>query len=487
MRLLIAVLFALLLSACTTPNAATPEVIPNNSVAQTRTAVARPPAQPTPGGPTATPYARPTDPPALKLDEPIVRVGSETITLGQFRNRVRYERYAALDSVRQIIERLGLQRLKSGPNPSLDNVLSVFNTLSNADGFGAQVYDIMIREAIIRQEFNARGLKVNPKDVRAFWIRVFELQNAPDVDAVLPGLQEAAIARAMSYSGLSRDAINQIVETSQMSDQLRPLVVKGNVKLPGILRVTYQVLVAQTEAEAQAALARVNKGEAFHTVACDYSAKPGLDYNTRTGFAGKVSQPEQLFAAEKGDLVGPLEHPMGWAIYRVVDKRKNSDGDTEAGILSIVVATQARANELKTQAQQGADFAQLSCLYSLDMAGHIGDISNVDADDLPDPVWTAVKSAPLNTTLGPFKRSAGYELYFLQDRRVVMQQPKDLEKAEAEAYVAWQQEKLNSSYVVKLSESWRQAIPADPLPREVSPLMVEQNFGLPTPIPTPKP
>jgi hypothetical protein len=38
--------------------------------------------------------------------------------------------------------------------------------------------------------------------------------------------------------------------------------------------------------------------------------------------------------------------------------------------------------------------------------------------------------------------------------------------------------------VTALSDAWHAAIPDDPLPRQVAPFMIEENFGLPTPGPT---
>src|SRR5258706_4779848 len=111
-------LLCLFLSAC--GPAATPIVIQDNSGEATLTARAAPTR--TPSGPTRTPtmtptpYSRPTEDPALALDQPVVRVGDEMITLGQFRQRVRYERFAALDNARRLVERIGLDAFQQTTN-----------------------------------------------------------------------------------------------------------------------------------------------------------------------------------------------------------------------------------------------------------------------------------------------------------------------------------------------------------------------------------
>jgi hypothetical protein len=71
------------------------------------------------------PYVRPTDR-ALPLDQPILRIGDEVITLAVPAARV--ERYAALDNARRLIERVGLEKLNfatPGENPTADSVAAI--------------------------------------------------------------------------------------------------------------------------------------------------------------------------------------------------------------------------------------------------------------------------------------------------------------------------------------------------------------------------
>src|SRR5258706_15976517 len=117
-----------MISACG-PNA-TPVVIRDQRVSETRTAVLAPTLTPTGPTPvptlTSTPYNRPTDDSSLELDRAVVRVGNQTITLGQFRQRVRFERFMSLDSARRLIEELGLPKLLRDPaqNKALEYVMA---------------------------------------------------------------------------------------------------------------------------------------------------------------------------------------------------------------------------------------------------------------------------------------------------------------------------------------------------------------------------
>lgn len=481
-------LLMLLLVGCAP--AATPEVIQYTSAAPTAA------SSPTLSGPTRTPtitptpYILPTDDPALRLDQPIVRVGDEMITLGQFRQRVRYERFAALDNARRLIERVGLDQLnlaQTGENPTADTVASIFNTLANSNAFGRQVYDIMVRESIIRQEYKRRALQVNSKDVRDYWVRYLDLQKASDVDVALKNTQETYITTAINYSGLSREAIGQIFEVYVMSLNLRPIIGKERMGPLTIQQVKVQRIILKTQSDAEAAIAQIKKGDDFRSVVCQYSTERGssdMGFVTRGQFVPGVKNPDAVFKANVGEIVGPLQSPLGWHIFRIKDVRKNADGDTQANVQSILVGTESTANDLKSRAQQGEDFDRLACLYSQDKtAGNRGDLGYVDPASLGDEVAQAI-NGKANGLYGPIATGRGFEVIQVDDRKVNLPKPAEIDQAQSQAFSAWQTGKANSSYVAALNDVWQKAIPIDPLPRDVSPLMREENFGLPTLQPT---
>ncbi len=490
--LLISVLF---LAACAGGPVATPIVIQDTSAESTLTALARPTVTPSgPTGtptPTSTPYKRPTDDPVLPLNQPIVRVGDEVFTLGQFRQRVRYERFTALDNARRLIERVGLPNVNlatPGNNPNADTLAAIFNTLSSSDYFGHQVYDNMVRESIIRQEFKARGLVLDPKDVRDYWVRYLDMQLVPNVDAVLPKAEDDYIAMAISYSGMSREAIIQTAEAFVMALDLRPIIARERMGPLSMTQVKVRHILARTQADAEAALAQIKQGADFRLVACKYSTdaatrgKGGeVGYVRRGQFLPGAKNVDPIFDSSAGSIVGPLESPSGWYVVRVRDRRTNADGDAEADVQTILVATESLANEIKSRAQNGEDFGMLACMYSLDNnAGNGGELGYIDPNSLPDQVVQAVMASTGNSLLGPIATRDGVEIIQIEDRKVNVPKPGDIADAETKAFTAWQTDRASSNEVAALSDVWKQAIPGDPLPRDVSPLMREENLGLPT-------
>jgi parvulin-like peptidyl-prolyl isomerase len=503
-RLLAAALgISVLVGAC--GPVATPEVIRDFSRANTLTAVAQPTLAPT--GPTrtptatSTPYARPTDEAALDLSQPIVRIFDETITLGQFRARVRYERFKELNNARRIIEMVGLERIDLSQPTEDQAVLTVggiFNTLANTGRYGRDLYDVMVREAVVRHEFKSRKLELKAGDVQDYWIRVFSLQLDDNARQNVGGLLDQFAEVAIRYSGMTRQQIEQVAETAVMADALRPIISEEFAQVPPVVVYTLKRVVAASQSDADAALKALEGGEAFRQVACRYSVDPAalgnggaLGMVARGGLTPGLQGGEQVFSAEVGALVGPLASPLGFHLFRVNSKRQNADGDALADVNTIVVSTETLANDLKARMGSGERFEALACQYSLDSTGgNGGDYGAVDERTLPDPValaLNALRDTDFGKLVGPIAAGETFEVVLLVSRTVNVPKPEEVEQAKARAFTNWLADQATSLNVTSLSDVWRSAIPSDPLPRDVAPFMIEENFKLPTPVPTATP
>jgi parvulin-like peptidyl-prolyl isomerase len=326
-------------------------------------------------------------------------------------------------------------------------------------------------------------------------VRYLDMQTVPNVDTVLPKAEDDYIATAMSYSGLTRNAINRIFEAFVMGLDLRPVIGKERIGPLSVIQVKARHILARTQADADAALARLKQGDDFRIVACQYSTDPAargkageVGYVTRGKFLPGAKNIDDVFKAKAGEVVGPLQSALGWYVVHVNAIRSNADGDAEADVQTILLATESLANDLKGRAQKGEDFGMLACMYSLDNnAGNGGDLGTIDPASLPGAAAEAVRSSANTGLFGPFDTGQGFEIVLVESRTVNVPKPGDISDAEGKAFTAWQSEKTSSNFVAALSDAWKKAIPADPLPRDVSPLMREENFGLPTVAPTPSP
>ncbi|GAB4556487.1 MAG: hypothetical protein OHK0023_28910 [Anaerolineae bacterium] len=500
-RTAVLLLLAALLTAACGPSgpARTPEVIRDTSSQQTLTAQARPSATPT--GPTrtptqtSTPYSRPTDEPALDLSLPIARVGNHEITLGDFRARVRYERFAALEEIRLFVEQVGFEPVNlatSAENPAADRVASIFSTLANSRAFGFQIYDVLLREAVIRDEAAKRNLEVKQEDIDGYWIRRFNLQRAANPSDALKPVLDAYMARAESYSGMDQAGINRIAESFVQASLLEPIIARETMPEPQIATFRARRLIAATQADAESAKALIEAGASFRTAVCRYSIEAAargnggdLGFRSRRDLPAGLSNPSAVIDAESGTVLAPQLSPVGWYIFRVGEKRRDADGETQAQVAAILVNSESLSKEIYERIQNGEDFASLACEYSLDSSGGTGgDLGFIALEDLAAE-WSPVLISETGTGLyGVVQTALGYELVEVSERKLEIPQPSDFERAQDKAFADWQASQLASSRVQGLSDAWREAIPEDPLPRQVAPFLVEENFGLPTLIPT---
>lgn len=510
-RLTIGIALATLaLSACAT--SATPEVVRDFSRANTLTQEAQPTLTPT--GPTITPSASPTpfvrrtDSPALDLNLPIVKIGDTTITLGEFRGRVRYERFRALNNARQAIERTGLARFNfanaDGRDQLVTNVAAVFNTLANADGYGREIYDVVLREAVIRHEFQVRGLTLAPNIMDSWWKRELNLQNTPDADAQFPVIKDQYINVVIMYTGLTRTQIEQIAEANQIATDFRVEFAK-TVKLPSPITYQLQRLQFNSSTDADAAYQALKGGMPFREVVCQYSSDPAQIGNggtrTNVGRADLVSGlqgVDSLFAAEPGAIIGPLNSPLGWHIYKINAKATDSDGNTRVDLQSIQVATETLAQQIVAEVNRNGtnspsgDFAKLACRYSLDSTnGNAGSYTGLHPEDLPLAVSRALNALPDKDAKGLLPvitvGDGTFEIVNLLERKVTVPKPQDVSDEVTRQFQAWQKAQAESTLVTTLTDAWKTAVPGDPLPRDVATFMTEENFGLPTPVPTGSP
>ena len=450
--------FVLILAACSPRS----EVIRDNSAAQTRTAVViNATEQPGAVAPTRAAYARPTDDLTLGLKVVLAKLGDNTITLDEFRQRVRYERYATLAHAYRIVARNGVKALQDIPpaqNPPLQMVLNLLNSVNDFQAFGSQVHDRMLLELITRKEAAARNLKASEAELQNYWVETLDLKmNAADIPAFIDKFQDAAAY----YSGLSKAAMTRLAETAVLTDKLRPLVTKDH--LPSPVQYRLDRLIVASQADADKALSQIKQGKDFRAVACDV-ARPVSAPPTFTGkvnFVAGLSAADLaiIFAAEKGTVIGPIQSPVGWYLFRIQDTRKNADGDTEIAAQSVIVATRSQADDLRARLDKGESFERLACLYATPS-------DFIDPTTLPAELADVLKTSKDNDVLGPFRVDNSLQIVRVVARQMKVLKPEELQSAQAQAFRAWQAEQLPS--VEQGSNSWLQAIPADPAPGDVS-------------------
>jgi peptidyl-prolyl cis-trans isomerase C len=98
-------------------------------------------------------------------------------------------------------------------------------------------------------------------------------------------------------------------------------------------------------------------------------------------------------------------------------KYLNHNAMPKASARHILVSTEEKCNELKTQIEQGSDFAEIARKYSTCPSGRNGgDLGSFSPGMMVKEFDQVVFSAPLNEVQGPVKTQFGYHLLEVTSR-----------------------------------------------------------------------
>ena len=298
-------------------------------VALTQIALAHPSATPGPSPtPTATstPYHRPTDPPDYDGARVITRVGADEITLDEYRQRVRFDRYRLLYPIVKLAEKYGTRELFDLTRNENQYLASLFATLADSYSFGKQSHRLMVIESIVEQEAKRRGLEVDPYKFDALLAQWLGLQ--VDENGQLPPefqqRYDEFIQGIQTYAGMSEEQFRRIIRAQTYYDQLKFLIGQEapiNTENEAVVGVKMQDIVVNSEEEALQVAERLAAGEPLSTIAAD------LGYDTTNGEDSRVLRrsdpnlPDSLlraiFNAKPGEIVGPVLIPQGFYVGRV--------------------------------------------------------------------------------------------------------------------------------------------------------------------------
>lgn len=118
----------------------------------------------------------------------------------------------------------------------------------------------------------------------------------------------------------------------------------------------------------------------------------------------------------------------------------------------ILVDDEATANEVKTQLNDGKDFAELAAKYSTDAsnAQSGGELGFFGKGDMVEPFETAAFSMKINEISDPVKTEFGYHIIKVTNRQEAQEASLEANRAEIEETL--KDEKLNTEYSSWLTE-----------------------------------
>lgn len=274
--------------------------------------------------PEGTPYVIPTTPPDIDDALVITRVGNEEITLGEFRKRVRFERWYPLYQLAALVE-------KNGPAQVLDLTLeenmstaSLFVTLADSNSFGRQVHRLMVIDAITMEEARRRDLEVDPNQFNARLAGYLGM--VVGEGGALPPEFDAAyadfLAKMTAYTGLTEEEFRRFARARTLYSQLKQLIGHEPGAVPstaqGQIGIEVQDILVETPEIAQSVITRLGKGESMRDIALSLGLAPTGDSVTRVLRRSDPNVPDDVltavYAAEPGAIVGPMLTAQGWYV-----------------------------------------------------------------------------------------------------------------------------------------------------------------------------
>ena len=237
-------------------------------------------------------------------------------------------------------------------------------------------------------------------------------------------------------------------------------------------------LVLATQEEADAALRLLNNGRDFGELAREYSIDPFTAANGGDlGFVERGVLPEEIedevFSAESGTIIGPVETSSGWEVDEVLEVR---EAPVSIHARHILVETEEEAQAVLDRLQNGEDFADLARELSIDpSAKPLGaDTMTIATGGQQSgfygrgellPEFDAVFEAEVGDIVGPIETSQ-FGIFVFEVQEFDTREPANSANLRQSGVVEWESEQLASDRVNKTTD-WRSHVPLDPQPGDV--------------------
>lgn len=365
----------------------------------------------------ASDYVIPADPENIDLGLVVATVGDQTITLGQFRDRLRYERYLYYRVLNNFVNQVGEQvlMLDDPGNPYAQPLQQFLISLANEQLFGQQVYRSMVLERLYHNEAVARGLELNECTIISNWSQLLEL-TAPEDCTYPEGFEEAQadfFRIAATYSNLSEAEIEAALTAAAEFEALRASL-GAELDVPDVEIIRTRHIRVTDQDVANDVARRLRDGESFHPLLEEFTQDSGAVGNGGTlpafGRGRMVAEFEQAaFDAQVGEIVGPVQSQFGFHIIEVLSQ--------EAGVRvsHILLETEAEAQTaVRLIRDDGVDIGELARTYSRDFTtrnagGDLGYLTP-GSSTMPAEFNEAVFSAQQGDVLGPIQTVRGFHV-----------------------------------------------------------------------------
>lgn len=182
-----------------------------------------------------------------------------------------------------------------------------------------------------------------------------------------------------------------------------------------------------------------------------------------------------------------LEHIRALAYYQQMSEIIGAQAElprdqiiSQATVQDIIMDTRDDALDVIDRLGEGEQLFALAREYGkLPTEGSTERDITRGTEGLPDAIKTAIFDAEEGDIIGPFPTSEGWYLALVVSFVVDIPQPADLQAVREEHYRQWILERMDDPEYTINHDNWLSFVPKDPLPRDISPLLSDDNFVLP--------
>ncbi len=362
-----------------------------------------------------------------------------------------------------------------------------------------QVLNQMIEEAVLIQYAQESGLRTSNEEINQYVGRL-AAERKVSVEAYYQQAAKSGISRERirqeignniaierlkqreisSRITVTDSEVNQELGSSQ--GQLKNQQVRLSAILVAVPENANQTIMQNKAQVAETALAELNSGKSFASVAKKYSNLSNKNSDGDMGYQSASRLPAELNAVVSHLSVGQytqiIQTPEGFYIFKLTDRKGSSVAQPGTKVekryrvehilvkvndLTSEAQALARIQDVQQKIQQGQDFKAVAKQYSEDgSANQGGDIGWIRSGETVPEFEQMVTQLPLNQVSQPVRTAFGYHLIRVVDSREEnvgqMQQKNEIRQRIADRkaqqiYLEWVQQLVASSYIVnKLHE-----------------------------------
>ena len=392
----------------------------------------------------------------LKDSRPVAKVGKTTITVKQFEDRVRYERYQEVQTFVTYASSYFASFFQS-------QLTSLQSTLDSYVQFGSTTLDQMIGEAALVQKAKSMGITVTDAEVEA------EIQS--NLQYYPSGTPTAAIPTAtITY-----------YPTATLSDLQKTLTARTSTPTAMLTETpisTESATVSGTPAEgtttaegtAASTTATVEESPTATvnlTPSVTATITPTATAFTSEGYKNLYSTVIANVATSSSFSEQELREYVRTTIYeRKIYNKLAADVAPEQDMVwarHILVATKAEADDIETKLKNGGDFAALAAQYSTDTSNNTtgGDLGWFAKGTMVKAFEDVAFATKIGDTSDPVQTDYGYHIIQVLGHEKRQLTADELTTAQKAAYNTFITDAKTALGVTKY-DVWASVVPSEP-------------------------